>query len=183
MNGINKVILVCTLGKDPEVKFFPNGGSACNVSGATSEKWKDKQTGEAKEDTQWHNLVFNGRLSEIAGEYLKKGSKIYVEGKLKTRKWQDQSGQDKYTTEVVVRDMQMLDSKPQGQSAPSQSQGFNQAPQQSYQQAPVQGGYQQQVANNAQQSRAPVQQQGGYQQQSANVNPRGPDMDFDNVPF
>ena len=109
--GINKVILVGNLGKDPEQKVFDNGGSITNVVLATSESWKDKQTGEDKEKTEWHNLVFRNKLGEIAANYLTKGSKIYVEGQLQTRKWQDQSGNDRYTTEINCREMQMLDKK------------------------------------------------------------------------
>lgn len=112
--GVNKVILVGNLGKDPEIRYMPNGGAVANVTLATSETWKDKQTGENREKTEWHRVVFFGKLAEIVGEYVKKGSKLYVEGKLQTRKWQDQQGQDRYTTEVVVDiggTMQMLDSR------------------------------------------------------------------------
>lgn len=100
--GINKVILVGNLGQDPEVRYLPNGGAVANISIATSEVWKDKQSGEQKERTEWHRTVIFGKLAEIAGEYLKKGSTVYIEGQLQTRKWQDQSGQDRYSTEVVV---------------------------------------------------------------------------------
>ena len=106
--GINKVILVGNLGADPEVRYMPSGGAVANVSIATSTSWKDKQTGEQKEKTEWHRVVFFNRLGEIAGEYLRKGSQVYVEGRLQTRKWQDQSGQDRYTTEIVANEMQML---------------------------------------------------------------------------
>ncbi len=106
--GVNKVILVGNLGNDPEVKYMPNGNAVANVSIATTESWKDKQTGEQKDRTEWHRCVFFRRLAEIAGEYLKKGSQVYIEGKLQTRKWQDKSGTDHYTTEIVVSDMQML---------------------------------------------------------------------------
>ena len=109
--GINKVILVGNLGKDPEVRYMPNGQAVANVTIATSESWKDKNTGEQQEKTEWHRVVFFRRLAEIVGEYLKKGSKIYVEGKLQTRKWQDNQGQDRYTTEIIANEMQMLDSK------------------------------------------------------------------------
>jgi single-strand DNA-binding protein len=109
--GINKVILIGNLGQDPEVKYMPNGGAVTNVTIATSESWKDKNTGEQKENTEWHRVVFFRRLAEIAGEYLKKGSKVYVEGRLQTRKWQDQQGNDRYTTEIIANDMQMLDSR------------------------------------------------------------------------
>lgn len=109
--GVNKVILIGNLGKDPEMKSFPNGDAFCNLTLATSESWTDKQSGEKKEKTEWHNLVFTRRLAEIAGQYLKKGSKIYVEGSLRTRKWQDKDGHDRYTTEINVNDMQMLDGR------------------------------------------------------------------------
>ncbi len=106
--GINKVILVGNLGKDPEVRYMSNGNAVCNVTLATSESWKDKQTGEQKDKTEWHNIVFYRRLAEIAGEYLRKGSQVYVEGKLQTRKWQDKNGNDRYTTEIIANEMQML---------------------------------------------------------------------------
>ena len=109
--GVNKVILIGNLGKDPEVRYMPSGGAVTNVTIATSESWKDKQSGEQQERTEWHNVVFFNRLAEIAGEYLKKGSKVYVEGSLRTRKWQDKEGKDRYTTEIVAGEMQMLDSK------------------------------------------------------------------------
>jgi len=110
--GVNKVIIVGNLGKDPDVRYMPSGSAVTNVTIATSESWKDKQSGEKQERTEWHNVVFFNRLGEIAGEYLKKGSKVYVEGSLRTRKWQDKtSGQDRYSTEIVASEMQMLDSK------------------------------------------------------------------------
>jgi len=109
--GINKVILVGHLGRDPEVRYSANGQAIANVTIATSESWKDKNTGEKQEKTEWHRVVFFGRLGEIAGEYLKKGSQIYVEGRLQTRKWQDKEGKDRYTTEIVANEMQMLGSK------------------------------------------------------------------------
>ncbi len=112
--GINKVILVGNLGQDPEVRYMPNGGAVTNITVATSETWKDKNTGEQQEKTEWHRVVMFRRLAEIAGEYLKKGSKVYLEGKLQTRKWQDQQGNDRYTTEIVADNMQMLDSRPNG---------------------------------------------------------------------
>ena len=108
--GINKVILIGNLGGDPEVRYTANGAAVANVTIATSESWKDKQTGEQQERTEWHRVVFFARLAEIVGEYLKKGSKIYIDGRLQTRKWQDKSGQDRYTTEIVANEMQMLDS-------------------------------------------------------------------------
>ena len=112
--GVNKVILVGNLGQDPDARYLPSGGAVTNVSIATSESWKDKQTGDPVERTEWHRVVFFNRLAEIAGEYLKKGSKVYVEGRLQTRKWQDQGGQDRYTTEIVANEMQMLDSRGSG---------------------------------------------------------------------
>lgn len=193
--GVNKVILVGNLGQDPEVRYMPNGNAVANITVATSESWKDNQ-GQQQERTEWHRVVMFGKLAEIAGEYLRKGSQVYLEGKLQTRKWKDQSGQDRYTTEVVVDQggsMQMLGGRNQGQgqgapmggqsqggySAPAQNQyaPAPQAAQQSYSapaQQPQQAGYQQpQQAQPAQQGgygqQAP-QQQGGYQskpQQSA----------------
>ena len=113
MRGVNKVVLVGTLGANPESKSFPNGGSVCQFSIATSEKWQSKQTGEWIEQTEWHRIVANNRLGEIAQQYLKKGSKVYIEGKLRTRTWKDQNNQEHYTTEVQADQMQMLDSAPQ----------------------------------------------------------------------
>jgi single-strand DNA-binding protein len=109
--GVNKVILIGNLGKDPEVRYMPNGNAVANITLATSESWKDKTSGEQQEKTEWHRVVMFRRLGEIAGEYLKKGSKVYIEGKLQTRKWQDSSGNDRYTTEIVADQMQMLDSR------------------------------------------------------------------------
>jgi single-strand DNA-binding protein len=111
MASVNKVILVGNLGKDPEVRYAPSGDAFANVTIATTRTWKDKATNEKKEETEWHRIIFNGRLAEIAGEYLKKGRSIYVEGRLRTRKWQDKDGQDKYTTEIVADQMQMLGSR------------------------------------------------------------------------
>ena len=111
MSGVNKVIIIGNLGNEPEVKALPSGGAVANLSIATSESWKDKQTGEAKEKTEWHRVVAFNRLAEIMGDYLHKGSKVYIEGQLQTRKWQDKDGSDRYTTEVVARTMQMLDSR------------------------------------------------------------------------
>ncbi len=119
--GVNKVILVGNLGQDPEVRYMPSGGAVANFTLATSESWRDKQTGEMKEQTEWHRVVLFGKLAEVAGEYLRKGSQVYIEGQLRTRKWTDQSGQDKYTTEVVVNvggTMQMLGGR-QGAAAPA----------------------------------------------------------------
>ncbi|MFL6614133.1 MAG: single-stranded DNA-binding protein [Pantoea agglomerans] len=115
--GVNKVILVGNLGQDPEVRYLPNGGAVANITLATSESWRDKQTGENKEITEWHRVVLFGKLAEVAGEYLRKGSQVYIEGQLRTRKWQDQSGQERYTTEVTVNvggTMQMLGGKQEG---------------------------------------------------------------------
>lgn len=138
--GVNKVILIGNLGQDPEVRYLPQGGAVTNITLATSESWRDKQSGEMKEKTEWHRVVLFGKLAEIAGEYLRKGSQVYIEGQLQTRKWQDQQGQERYSTEVVVNiggSMQMLsgratgndDSPPAGARKPQQ-----QRPQQQQQQ-------------------------------------------------
>jgi single-strand DNA-binding protein len=147
--GVNKVIIVGNCGQEPETRFMPSGGAVTNLSIATSESWKDKTSGEPQERTEWHRVVFFNRLAEIAGEYVKKGSKLYVEGSLRTRKWQGQDGQDRYTTEIVASEMQMLDSRggqggqggqggydaPQGDSGQSSApKNANQAPQQAPQQ-------------------------------------------------
>jgi single-strand DNA-binding protein len=124
--GINKAILIGNLGNEPEVRYMPSGDVVANVSLATSESWKDKQTGESKERTEWHRVVFFGKVAEVVQQYLHKGSKIYVEGQLRTRKWQGQDGQDRYTTEIVVAmggTMQMLDSRPEGGASTHQGQG------------------------------------------------------------
>ena len=126
--GVNKVILVGNLGKDPEVRYMPNGGAVANITVATSESWKDKSTGQPVEKTEWHNVVFYRKLAEIVGQYLKKGSKVYLEGSLKTSKWQDkETGADRYKTEIVANEMQMLDSRGGGSAefSPSPSQGSN----------------------------------------------------------
>jgi len=115
--GVNKVILVGRLGKDPETRYTPSGAAVTNISIATSEQWKDKNTGEKQEKTEWHNIVFFGKLAEIAGEYLKKGSECYVEGSLTTEKWQDKSGNDRYTTKIKANEMQLLGSKSDNQTA------------------------------------------------------------------
>ncbi|MEM1404309.1 MAG: single-stranded DNA-binding protein [Pseudomonadota bacterium] len=158
--GVNKVILVGNLGADPETRFMPSGGSVTNVSLATSESWKDKQTGQPQERTEWHRIVFFNRLAEIAGEYLRKGSKVYVEGSLRTRKWQDQSGQDRYSTEIVANEMQMLDSRGASDG------GYNQ----SYPEAGASGGF-----GGGQPASAPASQP---QAQSAPIG----DID-DDIPF
>lgn len=154
--GVNKVILVGNLGQDPEVRYLPNGGAVANITLATSESWRDKQTGENKEVTEWHRVVLFGKLAEVAGEYLRKGSQVYIEGQLRTRKWQDQGGQERYTTEVTVNvggTMQMLGGKQEG--------GHGNRPQQNQQQRP--------------------QQQAGQSTPPANNEPP---MDFsDDIPF
>lgn len=158
--GINKVILVGNLGQDPETRYMPSGNAVTNISIATSESWKDKQTGEQQERTEWHRVAFFNRLAEIAGEYLKKGSKVYVEGSLRTRKWQGQDGQDRYTTEVIATEMQMLDSRGEmggGGGYQQQSGGYQQ--QNQNQNRPPQGGNQyggQQAGGQPQQSAPPM---------------------------
>jgi single-strand DNA-binding protein len=109
--GVNKVIIIGNLGADPEVRYMPSGGAVTNIRVATSESWKDKQTGETQERTEWHRIVLYNRLAEIAAEYLRKGSKVFIEGSIRTNKWQDQSGQDRYTTEIIANGMQLLDSR------------------------------------------------------------------------
>ena len=111
MASVNKVIVVGNLGKDPETRFMPDGKAVCNFSVATTDTWKDKATGEKKEATEWHRISSFGRLAEICGEYLKKGSQVYIEGKLRTRKWQDKEGQDRYTTEIIAAEMKLLGSR------------------------------------------------------------------------
>ena len=129
MPSVNKVMLLGNLGRDPEVRTFPNGDSVCNFSIATSTSWKDKNSGEKKEKTEWHNIVMYRKLAEIAGEYLKKGSSVFVEGSLQTRKWQTKEGQDRYTTEVVADTMQMIGGKDNRNSSSNESDdGFNQEP-------------------------------------------------------
>lgn len=174
--GVNKVILVGNIGQDPEIKYLPSGGAVANLTLATSDSYKDKNTGQEVEKTEWHRVCIFGKLAEICGEYVRKGSKLYIEGKLQTRKWQDQSGQDRYTTEIVLDPfngvMQMLDSKQGSQQQGQQSQqqqpqqqqqhgGFNQQPQQQGGFAPQQQPQQQGGFNNQQGGFAP-QQQGGY---------------------
>ena len=179
--GINKVILVGNIGQEPETRTFPDGGSITNISIATSESWKDKQTGQQQERTEWHRVVFRNRLAEIAAQYLHKGSKVYVEGSLRTRKWQDKQGVDKYTTEIMASEMQMLDSKGDA----SQQNYQQQAPQQNYQQqapqqqAPQQN-YQQQAPQQNHQQQAPQGQPQGQQPAPA---PTGFDDFDDDIPF
>ncbi len=166
--GVNKVILVGNLGQDPETKYTPNGGAITTISIATSESWKDKNSGETREKTEWHRVVFFGKLAEIAGEYLKKGSQVYVEGKLQTRKWQDKSGQDRYTTEVVIDgfngSMQMLGSRG---GDDRQSGG---------------GGYQQQQNQQTTQSAAPSAPQSAPSSQPAPQMAADTSFD-DDIPF
>ena len=203
--GVNKVIIVGNIGGDPEVRYMPSGNAVTNVTIATSETWKDKQTGQNQERTEWHRVVFFNRLGEIAGEYLRKGSKVYVEGSLRTRKWQGQDGQDRYTTEIVASEMQMLDSRggssegayqapqqqqggyqqpaPQQQApqqqAPQQQAPQQQAPKQNYQQAPQQAPQQQQ---NRPAAPAPQQQSEQAPQQAPQAAPNFDDFD-DDIPF
>jgi single-strand DNA-binding protein len=153
--GVNKVILIGNLGNDPEQKSMPNGNAVTTISVATSESWKDKQTGQQQERTEWHRVVFFNRLAEIVGQYLSKGSKVYVEGSLRTRKWQDNNGVDRYTTEIVGNEMQMLDSRGmEGGSYAPQAVPQQRAPQQSPQQQPPQR--QSAPAQSPQQPAAPV---------------------------
>ena len=179
--GVNKVILVGNIGQDPEVRYMPNGNAVANLSLATSESWKDQQ-GQLQERTEWHRLTMYRRLAEIAGEYLRKGSQIYVEGKLQTRKWQDQQGQDRYTTEIIVDQMQMLGGRggegggmgQQQRQGGQQNQGYNQ-PQGQPQMQPQ---YQQQPAQQG-------QAQGGQGKPQNKPQPMAePDFDFDDdIPF
>ncbi|PSV11996.1 single-stranded DNA-binding protein [Photobacterium leiognathi] len=177
--GINKVILVGNLGNDPEVRYMPNGGAVANITIATSESWRDKNTGEQREKTEWHRVALYGKLAEVAGEYLRKGSQVYIEGQLQTRKWQNKQGQDQYTTEVVVQGfngtMQMLGGR---QNQGNQPMGGGQQ---------QQGGGWGQPQQPAAQSYAPQQQQ---QQQAPAQQPapqpqyNEPPMDFDDdIPF
>lgn len=172
--GVNKVIIVGNLGNDPEVRYSQQGAAIANISVATSEVWNDKNTGEQHERTEWHRIVLFNRLGEIAGEYLRKGSKVYIEGKLQTRKWQDQQGQDRYTTEIVANELQMLDSRPDGAGSQSGQYGQN-----NYQNGPQnnRGGPSNQQngprpGNESPQARA---------QREANKEP-SPDFD-DDIPF
>jgi single-strand DNA-binding protein len=166
--GINKVILVGNLGQDPEVRYTTSGSAVTNISVATAESWKDKNTGEKVEKTEWHRVVFFGRLAEIAGEYLRKGSQVYIEGKIQTRKWQDQNNQDRYTTEIVANELQMLGGTPSG----GQGSYGGQAPA-----APKANQPRQQ--NNSQQNKASPPQQS---QPPAQNQPAFDDFD-DDIPF
>ena len=194
--GVNKVILIGNLGQDPEVRFMPSGSPVANLRVATTDTWTDKQSGQKQERTEWHSVVLFNRLAEIAQQFLKKGSRVYLEGRLQTRKWQGQDGQDRYTTEIVVNDMQMLDSR--GGDAAGQGAGFGaqaQAPQQGgYGNAPQQGGY---GGGQPQPRPAPAavppqqgghqqggQQQGGQQQGNYGAPDPGSFDDFDDeIPF
>lgn len=179
--GVNKVILVGNLGQDPEVRYMPNGGAVANITLATSESWRDKQTGETKEKTEWHRVVLFGKLAEVAGEYLRKGSQVYIEGALQTRKWTDQAGVEKYTTEVVVNvggTMQMLGGRAQGGGAPAGGQGGGNNNNGWGQPQQPQGGNQ--FSGGAQQPRPQPQQP---QQNSTPAN-NEPPIDFDDdIPF
>ncbi|MCG9598782.1 single-stranded DNA-binding protein [Vibrio sp. Isolate25] len=177
--GVNKVIIMGNLGQDPEVKYTANGSAVANITVATSESWRDKNTGEQREKTEWHRIVLFGKTAEVAGEYLRKGSQVYIEGQLQTRKWQDQNGQDRYTTEVVVQwpagQMQLLGGRPQG-GASGQPMG---QPQQ-------QGGWGQPQQPAMQQSQPAQQQYSQPQQQPSQSQPQynEPPMDFDDdIPF
>jgi len=184
--GVNKVILIGTAGKDPEVRYMPNGSAVTNISIATSESWKDKQTGQTQERTEWHNLVFFNRLGEIAGEYLRKGSKVYIEGSLRTDKWQDNEGKDRYKTNVVVSNMQMLDSKNANEraveSGQQQAQQRQQAPQQQQQRAPQQQQRAPQQNNRQQSPNQNIPQSNQYQNQQQQPAPDFDDFS-DDIPF
>ncbi|ANF80798.1 recombinase RecB [Acinetobacter sp. NCu2D-2] len=191
MRGVNKVILVGTLGKDPETKTFANGGSLTQFSIATSDSWTDKSTGERKEQTEWHRIVLHNRLGEIAQQYLRKGSKVYIEGSLRTRQWTDQNGQERYTTEIRGEQMQMLDSN-RAQGEQSDNGGFGQPRfnnnqggygnnnnQGGYNNAPQQGGYNNAPANNGYGNNNP----GGFAPKApAPVSAPAADLD-DDLPF
>lgn len=188
--GINKVILVGNVGQDPETKAMPSGSAVTNISIATSESWTDKSSGQRQERTEWHRVVFFNRLAEIAGEYLRKGSKVYVEGSLRTRKWQDQNGQDRYTTEIVANEMQMLDSRGDNMGGgyqpnnPAQAQNtYHQGGGQPQQGGYQQGGYQQPQQGGYQQGGAP--QQGGFQQGGGQPQQQSGGFDDfdDDIPF
>lgn len=190
--GINKVILIGNLGADPEVRYMPNGNAVANFTLATSESWTDKQTNEKKEATEWHRVVVYQRLAEIAGEYLRKGSKVYIEGKLKTRKWQDQQGIERYTTEIHANEIQMLDGLPA--QGGQQGAGAQQQQQQGYQNQPQQNrpaAQQPRTGYNTNGSAAPNNHagngpHGGFNQPhgGAQRGPMDPPIDFDeDIPF
>jgi single-strand DNA-binding protein len=192
--GINKVILIGNLGQDPEVRFTPSGTAVANLNLATTDTWTDKQSGQRQERTEWHRIVLFNKTAEIAQQYLKKGSKVYIEGRLQTRKWQGQDGQDKYSTEIVANDMQMLDSRGGGDMPQSGNQsgsyqgGQSQPPQGGYGNAPQQGGGQSQrpapQPAPAQGGQQGGQQQGGQQQGNYGAPDPGSFDDFDDeIPF
>lgn len=190
--GVNKVILIGNLGADPEVRYTQNQQAMANLSVATSETWKDKNTGEQRENTEWHRIVCYRRLAEIAGEYLKKGSKVYIEGRLQTRKWQGQDGQDRYTTEIVCNEMQMLDSRGGGGGDFQSQGGYQNQPQGGFQGQAQQGGPQGAPQGGGYNQAPPAPQpqpqpQGGQQQGQQNApkpKPLAPDQDFeDDIPF
>ncbi len=182
--GVNKVILVGNLGNDPEIRYMPSGGAVANITIATSESWRDKATGEQREKTEWHRVALFGKLAEVAGEYLRKGSQVYIEGQLQTRKWQNQQGQDQYTTEVVVQGfngvMQMLGGRQGGGQQQQQQQGNWGKPQQ-----PAAAPQQNFAPQQQQQQQAPQQQQQAPQQpQQPQQQYNEPPMDFDDdIPF
>lgn len=175
--GVNKVIIVGNIGQDPETRYTPAGAAITNISVATSEVWKDKQSGQPQERTEWHRVVFFNRLAEIAGEYLKKGSKVYIEGSLRTRKWQDQQGQDRYTTEVVANEMQMLDSRGGASTNNNSGSDMGYGDSQDYGAQPMSAPRAQAPQNRS--SGAPQQPAPSHQQASA------PDFDGfdDDIPF
>ena len=162
---LNKVTLIGRLGADPEVRYMPSGGAVTNIGLATTRRWKDRQSGERRDETEWHRVAFFNRIAEIAGEYLRKGSLVYIEGRIRTRKWQDQNGQDRYTTEIIAEQMQMLDSKSGGTS------NFNDDQSSSNYNAP-------------QQQAAPTPKPAANNQQAQNTPPPASYEDFDDdIPF
>jgi single-strand DNA-binding protein len=163
MASVNKVILVGNLGRDPETRYAPSGSAICNVRIATTRNWKDKASGEKREETEWHSVVFYDRLAEIAGEYLKKGRSVYVEGRLKTRKWQDKEGQDRYTTEIIATEMVLLGSRDGGGASDD-------------------GGYSREPAASGAPSRGPARPGAGAAAPGAGKPPNFDDMD-DDIPF
>jgi len=197
--GINKVIIVGNCGQDPETKYLPSGNAVTNISVATTESWTDKQSGQKQEKTEWHRITFFNRLAEISGEYLRKGSQVYIEGRLQTRKWQAQDGTDRYSTDIIASEMQMLGGRQDGaqgggfapqaqqqggyqaQAQPQQQPQAQQAPQQQYQQPPQQAP--QQAAPMQQQPQQGAQQPQAAPQQAA-PQPQGFDSSFDDdIPF
>jgi single-strand DNA-binding protein len=163
MASVNKVILIGNLGRDPETRYAPSGSAICNVRIATTRNWKDKASGEKREETEWHSVVFYDRLAEIAGEYLKKGRSVYVEGRLKTRKWQDKEGQDRYTTEIIATEMVLLGSRDGGGASDD-------------------GGYSREPAASGAPSRGPARPGAGAAAPGAGKPPNFDDMD-DDIPF